>query len=320
MITVDQLKKSYDGLAFALKGVSFDVAKGEVVGFLGPNGAGKSTTMKILTGFLLPTGGRATVDSLDVVSQSLEVRRQIGYLPESTPLYMEMRVDDYLKFAGRIRGVAAKDLAAAISRVVDLCGLQRVTGKNIIELSKGYKQRVGLAQAMIHRPKLLILDEPTSGLDPNQIVEVRRLIKQLGEEHTVMVSTHILQEVEASCSRVLIISLGELVADGTTESLIDELPKGDIMVRVRGPQANVLAQLTELLGEDANTTTTPFGSDLVDYRIHVNGASGASLEDAIAHLIVKNSWGLMSIGRERGTLEQVFHRKTLQAQVEADDV
>jgi len=318
MISVDQLTKSYDGMAYALKGVSFEVAQGAVVGFLGPNGAGKSTTMKILTGFLLPTGGRATVDGLDVVRDSLEVRRGIGYLPESTPLYSEMRVDDYLKFVGRIRGVAVKDLTAAISRVVDLCGLERVTGKNIIELSKGYKQRVGLAQAMIHRPKLLILDEPTSGLDPNQIVEVRKLIKHLGEDHTVMVSTHILQEVEASCSQILIISLGEIVADGTLDELMADLPTSDILVRVRGPRDHVLAQLTELLGDPERTTVESMNGEVGEYRIDVIGTT-ADLEEAISHLIVKNGWSLLSIGRERRSLEQVFHQKTLVAQVEAGD-
>ncbi len=318
MITVDRLEKSYDGIAYALKGVSFEVAKGSVVGFLGPNGAGKSTAMKILTGFLLPTGGRATVDGLDVVRDSLEVRRRIGYLPESTPLYSEMRVDDYLKFTGRIRGVAAKDLTAAMSRVVDLCGLQRATGKNIIELSKGYKQRVGLAQAMIHRPKLFLLDEPTSGLDPNQIVEVRKLIKQLGEQNTVMVSTHILQEVEASCSRILIISLGELVADGTLDELLADLPTSDILVRVRGPKEHVLAQLTELLGDAERTTVESMNGEVGEYRVGVTGTT-AALEEAIAHLVIKNNWSLVSIGRERRSLEQVFHQKTLLAQVEAGD-
>jgi ABC-2 type transport system ATP-binding protein len=318
MISVDQLKKSYDGIAYALKGVSFEVAKGEVVGFLGPNGAGKSTTMKILTGFLLPTEGRATIDGLDVVRDSLQVRRRIGYLPESTPLYYEMRVDDYLRFTGRIRGVPGKELTSALSRVIDLCGLDRVTGKNILELSKGYKQRVGLAQAMIHRPKLLILDEPTSGLDPNQIVEVRKLIKQLGEDHTVMVSTHILQEVEASCSRILIISLGKLVADGSLADLLGDLPGGDVHLRVRGPSESVLSQLRELLGESVPAEIVSQDGDVSVYRVSVNETTVA-VEEGIAHLIVKNDWALLGIWREKGTLEQVFHSKTLHEQVEAGD-
>ena len=316
MITVDRLEKSYDGISKALKGISFEVATGEVVGFLGPNGAGKSTTMKVLTGFLLPSGGRASVGGLDVVQDSLDVRKQIGYLPESTPLYYEMRVDDYLRFAARIRGVDARGMTAAMDRVVSLCGLQRVTGKNIIELSKGFKQRVGLAQAMIHRPKLLILDEPTSGLDPNQIVEVRKLISQLGEEHTVILSTHILQEVEASCSRIIIISLGELVADGSLEDLVAELPAGDIMARIKGPSENVIAQVKELVGEDCPVELVERDGDSGLYRIWVGGEK-SYLEEAIAHLVVKNEWGLLGLWRERHNLEQVFHARTLQAQVEA---
>src|SRR5262249_34291106 len=197
MIEVDKLPKDY-GLTHARKGISFAVQRGEVVGFLGPNGAGKSTTMKILTGYLLPTSGRATLAGFDVVGDSLEVRRRIGYLPESTPLYGEMRADEYLRFCADIRGVPADRRKAAIDRAVQLCGLSRVTGKNIVELSKGYKQRVGLAQAMLHEPEVLILDEPTSGLDPNQIIEVRNLIEKLGQEHTVILSTHYLQEVEKS--------------------------------------------------------------------------------------------------------------------------
>ena len=205
MIEVHELSKDY-GLTRALKGVSFTVERGDVLGFLGPNGAGKSTTMKILSGFLLPSGGRASVGGFDVVRDSLEVRRRIGYLPESTPLYTEMRVDEYLTFVAEIRGVPGSQLRSAIGRVVDLCGLERVTGKNILELSKGYRQRVGLAQAMVHEPDVLILDEPTSGLDPNQIIEIRGLIERIGDEHTVILSTHYLQEVEKSCNRVIVVT------------------------------------------------------------------------------------------------------------------
>jgi ABC-2 type transport system ATP-binding protein len=289
-----------------------------VIGFLGPNGAGKSTTMKILTGFLLPSGGRAGIAGFDVVKDSLEVRRRIGYLPELNPLYYEMRVDDYLKFAGRIRGVSAKALKPAVDRVVDLCKLERVTGKSIIELSKGFKQRVGLAQAMIHKPELLILDEPTSGLDPNQVVEVRELIKDLGRDHTVMLSTHILQEVEASCSRIIIINLGELVADGTTDELVAELPAGDILLRVRGPEDHILSQLRELVGDDCPVEVEDRDGD-GDYRTYKVWVGGRKdyLEDAIAHLIVKNGWSLNALWRERHSLEDFFRHRTYQAQAEA---
>lgn len=314
MIEVDKLQKNY-GFARALKGISFSVRRGEVVGFLGPNGAGKSTTMKILTGYLLPSGGRASIAGLDVVEQSLEVRRRIGYLPESTPLYGEMRVDDYLRFCAEIRGVEAGRVRGAVGRAVELCGLQRVLGKNIVELSKGYKQRVGLAQAMVHEPEVLILDEPTSGLDPNQIVEVRRLIEQLGQQHTVVLSTHYLQEVEKSCSRVVIISQGSIVADDTKDALVQMAPMGAVHARIRGPVERVEAQLKELfpgraialLERDADTAL--FSVDCGDSR--------GPIEESLGRLVLKNEWGLLELGRQRGSLEDVFRSLTLAASKEA---
>jgi ABC-2 type transport system ATP-binding protein len=313
MIEVERLEKTY-GFARALKGISFSVQKGEVVGFLGPNGAGKSTTMKILTGYLLPTGGKASVDGLDVVDQSLEVRRRIGYLPESTPLYGEMRVDDYLLFCAEIRGVSRAGRRAAIARAVELCGLSRVTGKNIVELSKGYRQRVGLAQAIVHEPPVLILDEPTSGLDPNQIVEVRKLIERLGEEHTVVLSTHYLQEVEKSCSRVIIVHQGEIVADGTRDELVQRRPAGGLHARVRGPEAAVLQQCAELL-PGCPARVVDRSANAVDYRIDV-GDGAAPVEEALARLVVKNGWDLLELRRERPSLEDVFRALTLGSEQE----
>jgi ABC-2 type transport system ATP-binding protein len=321
MIRVDNLTKSY-GPARALKGVSFEVAKGEIVGFLGPNGAGKSTTMKILTGFLEPTSGTATVDGYDVVRHGLETRRRIGYLPESTPLYAEMRVDDYLRFAGEIRGVARGALKSKVARVVELCGLRRVVGKNILELSKGYRQRVGLAQAMIHEPDILVLDEPTSGLDPNQIVEVRALIERLGAEHTVILSTHYLQEVEASCSRIIIINLGEIVADDTAEGLLSEATGGTIVASIRGPVDKVQRQIGELFpGLRAEPGDAGPGG-FVPWRITLPNSSRVgdrSVEDAVAQLVVRNDWNLAELRRERASLEDVFRDLTLEAQREALD-
>lgn len=315
MIEVERLEKSY-GFARALKGISFTVQKGEVIGFLGPNGAGKSTTMKILTGYLLPSGGRASVAGHDVVAASLAVRRCIGYLPESTPLYGEMRVDDYLQFCADIRGVARGKRAAAIARAVELCGLSRVTGKNIVELSKGYKQRVGLAQAIVHEPPVLILDEPTSGLDPNQIVEVRNLIERLGEEHTVVLSTHYLQEVEKSCSRVIVVNQGEIVADGTQEQLLATAPPGALLLRVRGPETAVLAQFRELLPPHTPVAVTARQADSLDYRIDAP-AGTAPIDEALARLVVKNGWDLLGLQRQRASLEDVFRRLTLPTQQEA---
>jgi ABC-2 type transport system ATP-binding protein len=311
MIEVDNLTKFY-GPARALDGISFRVARGEVIGFLGPNGAGKSTTMKILTGYLLPSSGRATIDGLDVVDDSLEVRRRIGYLPESTPLYTEMRVDEYLRFAAEIRGVASSRVKAAVDRVVELCNLQRVTGKNILELSKGYRQRVGLAQAMVHEPDLMILDEPTSGLDPNQIGEVRSLIRRIGEERTVILSTHYLQEVEATCSRIIVIHLGKIVADDTRDNLIGALPGGPIQARIKGPADVVVAQLQELL-PGASIDVVDRQDGYVTIRVPGSRSGGTDVEEGIAKLVVKNNWGLAEIARQRPHLEDVFRALTLRS-------
>ena len=315
MIEVDKLTKDY-GLTHALKAISFTVQRGEVVGFLGPNGAGKSTTMKILTGYLLPTSGRATIAGFDVVADSLAVRRRIGYLPESTPLYGEMRVDEYLRFCADIRAVPADRRKAAIDRAVQLCGLSRVTGKNIVELSKGYKQRVGLAQAMLHEPEVLILDEPTSGLDPNQIIEVRNLIEKLGQDHTVILSTHYLQEVEKSCSRVIIVSQGQIVADDTRDRLISSQPSSRVHARIGGgAEGAVRSQLAELF-PGRSTAIRPLDGGVLDCTIEV-GDGSAPVEESLARLVVKNNWSLLGLGRERATLEDVFRRLTLQASVEA---
>ncbi|MBL8754730.1 MAG: ATP-binding cassette domain-containing protein [Planctomycetes bacterium] len=309
MIEVERLEKSY-GFARALKGISFAVAKGEVIGFLGPNGAGKSTTMKILTGYLLPSGGRASVAGHDVVQESLAVRRCIGYLPESTPLYAEMRVDEYLRFVADIRGVASAKAPSAIARAVELCGLSRVTGKNIVELSKGYKQRVGLAQAIVHEPPVLILDEPTSGLDPNQIVEVRKLIERLGQEHTVVLSTHYLQEVEKSCTRVIVVHQGQIVADGTHQQLCAQRPAKGLRVVVRGAEPAVLATLRAALPGQA-IDVAERAADRTTFRI----ASGAEApaEQQVARAVVNGGFDLVELVREHATLEDVFRALTLPA-------
>jgi len=312
MIEVDKLTKDY-GLARALRGISFSVQRGEVVGFLGPNGAGKSTTMKILTGYLLPSSGRATIGGLDVVGDSLKVRRRIGYLPESTPLYGEMRVDAYLRFCAEMRSVPPNSRRKAIDRAVQLCGLGSVTGKDIVELSKGFRQRVGLAQAMLHEPEVLILDEPTSGLDPNQIIEVRKLIGRLGQEHTVILSTHYLQEVEKSASRVIIVSQGEIVADDTRDNLIRSQPV--VEARIQGPEEAVRGQLTELF-PSCDIAVDAGESGVLDCTISVTEGS-APVEEALARLVVKNNWPLLELTRARGGLEDVFRRLTLEASREA---
>ena len=219
MIRVDNLVKHYGDFE-ALKGISFEIQDGEILGFLGANGAGKSTTLKVMTGYLAPTAGNILFDGMNVVENSFQVREQIGYLPETNPLYTEMKVFDYLEFTARIRGLEGKAWNQALGRVVDRCDLSEVVHRPIAECSKGYRQRVGLAAAMIHDPKILILDEPVSGLDPNQIVEIRELNKDIGREKMVVMSSHILQEIAATVDRIVIIDHGAIVADGTTETLM----------------------------------------------------------------------------------------------------
>lgn len=223
-IIVENLGKSYGDFR-ALDGVSFKIKPGEIVGFLGPNGAGKTTTMKILTCFMAPSEGKASVGGYDVYADSIEVRKRIGYLPESVPLYDEMMVYDYLNFIAEIRGIPTKKRHDAIAKVVELTGLKHMISRDIGELSKGYRQRVGLAQAIIHEPEVVILDEPTSGLDPNQIVEIRDLIKEIGKEKTVVFSTHILQEVAAVCDRIILIVEGKIIADDSVEGLENRIKK-----------------------------------------------------------------------------------------------
>ena len=220
-IVVEGITRRY-GAIEALRGVNFCVRRGEVVGFLGPNGAGKTTTMKILTGYLAATSGRATVAGFDVHDQSMEVRRRVGYLPENVPLYEEMLVTDYLHFVSKIREVPRKDRAQRVDEVAAQVGIAHMISRPIRELSKGYRQRVGLAQAIIHRPEVIILDEPTGGLDPNQLVEIREVISEIGREKTVLLSTHILQEVSAVCDRIIIIDRGVVVAQGTVGELREQ--------------------------------------------------------------------------------------------------
>jgi ABC-2 type transport system ATP-binding protein len=227
-IKVEALTKLYDTQK-AVNNISFELKKGEIVGFLGPNGAGKSTTMKIITGYLPPTSGKVTVCGFDVADQPMEVRKRIGYLPEANPLYYEMYVREYLEFSAGIHNLG-KDRYERITKMIALTGLGKEAHKKIGALSKGYKQRVGLAQAMLHDPEVLILDEPTSGLDPNQIVEIRDLIKDIGREKTVLLSTHIMQEVQAMCSRVIIINNGQIVADDTVEHLQKANIRQDVLI------------------------------------------------------------------------------------------
>src|SRR5918997_7224625 len=248
MIKVENLTKRYAGQT-AIKDLSFEVGKGEIMGFLGPNGAGKSTTMRILSSFLPPTSGRATIAGFDVFEQSLQAREHLGYMPENVPLYGEMRVNEYLNYRAALKGVPHRRISERVGDVKELCGLKDVEKKLIGALSKGYRQRVGLADALVHEPDLLILDEPTSGLDPNQIRQVRDLIRNLGKQHTILLSTHILPEVEMTCSRVIIINKGRIEACDTPENLLHEIrTAGGVVVEAKVGAENGAAELKKIAG------------------------------------------------------------------------
>jgi ABC-2 type transport system ATP-binding protein len=316
MIQVENLTKEY-GPTRAVDKVTFNVRKGEVLGFLGPNGAGKSTTMKILTCFLSPTAGKVKVAGFDVFEQSLQVRQRIGYLPEDTPIYRDMTVLEYLKFAAELRGMDPTKSPGRIKEIGGRCGLGHVAGKLVGELSKGYRQRLGLAQAMLHDPDILILDEPTSGLDPNQIVEIRSLIKEIGKERTVILSTHILPEVQATCSRILIISGGKLVADGTPEALRSREKRGRYRLVVhangaafRNPEASqetIRASLGKLGGVGGCETLA--GEDGA-FTYGIDAASSDDLRPMLFKAAVDNKWTLLELVRESVSLEDVFRNLT----------
>jgi len=311
MIEVRNLSKSF-GPTLALNQVSFDVAKGEVLGFLGPNGAGKSTAMRIITCFLTPDEGLVTVAGCDVNKQSIAVRDQIGYLPESAPLYHDMGVVEYLEFMGKMRGMNGIALKKSVAEKISTCGLSRMAHRMIGTLSKGFRQRVGLAQAMIHDPDVLILDEPTTGLDPNQIVEIRGLIKRIGEEKTVILSTHILPEVESTCSRVLIINEGKIVASGTPAELTGQSHSDqNIFITIKGTndQIEPLLRGSDLVSDLQLIETL---SDSVRYAI---GARGTEPEAAIFKLAVENQLVLTELHRKAVSLEQVFTHLTTQEPV-----
>jgi ABC-2 type transport system ATP-binding protein len=307
MISVRNLTKHYDE-TIAVNDISFEVKEGEILGFLGPNGAGKTTTMKILTCFMPPTAGSISVDGLDVMERSLEVRRKIGYLPEQNPLYLDMTVVDYLRFVAELRGIPKEQQSARLKRMVDVTGLKAVLSKAIGELSKGYRQRVGLAQAMIHDPEILILDEPTSGLDPNQIVEIRHLIQELGKAKTVILSTHILSEVQATCNRAIIINQGKVVADGSLHDLQAAF-KGQekITLELKAPKNGCLEKLRALQGAREVRELTSTG-ELRRFQLEVE--KGLDLREGIFDLSVREGWKLLELTRQTTSLEDVFRQLT----------
>jgi len=313
MIEVRNLTKTYPG-TLALCGISFRVEKGEVAGFLGPNGAGKSTTMRILTCFLAPTGGSASMAGFDVVRQSLEVRRRVGYLPESNPLYAEMRVEEYLHFRARIKGVAAGDRARRVGEVVERCGLAERRASIIGHLSKGYRQRVGLADAIVHNPEIVILDEPTQGLDPNQVREMRDVIRNLGKERTVFLSSHILSEVEKVCGRILIINRGKLVEQGTPEEISNRRMKtGRVRLDVRGDGRAIKEALEKTPGVARILWAAK--SDMNSYLVEPR--DGQDIRAEIFRRCAGSGWEVFELAYERLSLEELFTEVTVEAPAEA---
>ncbi|GAC1474474.1 MAG: ABC transporter ATP-binding protein [Isosphaeraceae bacterium] len=298
MIQVERLTKRY-GTLWGVNGISFAVERGEIVGLLGPNGAGKTTTMRMLTTFLPPTSGRARLAGFDTVDEPLEVRRRIGYLPENVPLYTEMRVREYLDFRAKLKDVPRSKRRGAVDAVIERCQLDEVESRVLGHLSKGFRQRVGLAEAMVHDPDILILDEPTAGLDPIQIREVRALIRQLGERHTILLSTHIMSEVEAVCSRVIIIARGKIAED----EKLDGLQTDDtIVLEAKGPPEVIRAALLSITGIARITLRRPGDFGLFE----IQTANGTDLREAIIQRLVQQGIVFRMIDLRRATLEERF--------------
>jgi ABC-2 type transport system ATP-binding protein len=305
MIEVKNLTRYY-GTRRAINNISFQIEKGEVVGFLGPNGAGKSTTMNIMSCILPASSGSAKINGFDTFEQSLEIRKVIGYLPETPPLYFDMIVADYLNFAAGVRGVDAKRISSSVDRVIEKCSLKDVGHRIIGRLSKGYQQRVGLAQAMIHDPEILILDEPTIGLDPIQIIEIRKLIHELTAEHTIILSSHILPEITQICKRVIIINDGEIVAVDSLGGLTASLRKSDrLSLTVRNSENNVVEKLNGL--DQVISATNDEGNQYL-----IECALSSNLQDEIAKLALENNWGIVELKPVSMTLEDIFLKLTLE--------
>lgn len=302
MIEVEQLTKYY-GFLPAISDLSFSIGQGEVVGFLGPNGAGKTTTLKILTCFLPPTSGKARINGLDVYRNSLKVREQVGYLPESVPLYTEMTVERFLSFAAQAKGIGAREVKTSINKTLDDCGLEKVRGRIIGHLSKGFKQRVGLAQALLNNPPVLILDEPTIGLDPAQVVEIRTLIRSLGQERTIILSSHILPEVSQICQRVIIINRGRIVAVDTVSNLTSQIQTSrKIHLTIQGPREEIIKALTDqpgVLKAEDKSDESP-GKYLVEMD------KDQDIRADLARSVIEKGWGLLEMRSQELSLEEVF--------------
>jgi ABC-2 type transport system ATP-binding protein len=313
-IQVSNLSKFY-GETRAVDDISFEVHPGEILGFLGPNGAGKTTTMRVLTCYLPPSGGTAKVEGRDILTESLDVRKLVGYLPEQNPLYLDMNVSEYLDYAARLQGLEARLVPRRRREMIDVCGLGEMMHKDIGQLSKGYRQRVGLAAAMIHDPKILILDEPTSGLDPNQIVEIRTLIHNLGQEKTVILSTHILPEVQATCTRVVIINRGKIVADAPIGDLQRGLRGGDrIALELRVPRSeNPQTVAAVLRNVPMVESVAPAGETGDAMKFTLSAPRSHDVRADIFRLCVGKEWVVLDLHREETSLEDIFRELTTEA-------
>ena len=302
MIKVENLSKRYAGVT-AVNNISFEVGKGEIVGFLGPNGAGKSTTMRILSSFIPATSGRVSIAGFDVFEHSLEARSRLGYMPENVPLYTDMRVTEYLNYRAALKGVRGSRIRERVGDVKELCNLKEVENKVIDTLSKGYRKRVGLADALVHDPELLILDEPTIGLDPNQIRQVRDLIKNLGKRHTILLSTHILPEVEMTCSRVIIINKGRIEASDTPQNLLAQIrASGGVHLEAKTGDDDGVEFLTKVPGVKDATLEKKDGWNSYVLRIEAN----TDPREEIHRLCVERKWAVRELSRRKATLEDVF--------------
>lgn len=308
MIEARELTKRF-GPTVAVRNTTFSIKKGEVVGLLGPNAAGKTTTMRILTCYMPADEGTATVAGYDVHTDALEVRKRIGYLPENAPLYKEMYALSFLDFLSRVRDIPVSRRKSRVEEIIEICGLGDVLHKTIGQMSKGYQQRVGLAQTLIHDPEVLILDEPTTGLDPNQIKEIRNLIKEIGREKTVILSTHILPEVQATCGRVLIMSHGTIVADGTPAELSSRATGVEIVsIQIKGPEDAISKRMVEI--EDVSSLSElAREDDFLKYELRVR--DGKSAAESVFFAAVENDWVLRELKVERASLEQVFYELTI---------
>jgi len=308
MIKVENLSKSYSEVQ-AVKAINFELNDGEIVGFLGANGAGKSTTLKVMTGYLTPTSGNVYVNNLDIQYDTHEIQKQIGYLPELNPLYGEMRVYDLLEFTGNIRNIHGKAFKNSLARVIEQCGLQGVIHKMISECSKGYKQRIGLACAMIHDPKILILDEPVTGLDPNQIVEIRNLIKELGTEKLVLMSSHILQEIQATVNRIIIINQGEIVADGTNEELMSGFA-GNTKLTLEAQNVNE-QDIKSLSDKVPNIKLISSNQVNESHILQLEYAKGSDPRVELFKYAVDSNWIITELSPHSVNLESVFRNLTM---------